>query len=98
MLCQSDQTGIIIEQKDSLQAIFQIHIREVSKLKNTIIETGLLRPFLVKIVFAKEKDAFFFYKERIQNLKLMTLSIYKGSGDVGRNGLSPKKGIDTHLI
>ena len=76
MLYQSDQTGIITEQKDSLQAIFQIHIREVSKNKNTIIETGLLRPFLVKIVFAKEKDAFFFYKERIQNPKLMTLHKY----------------------
>ena len=88
MLYQSDQTGIITEQKDSLQAIFQIHIREVSKNKNTIIETGLLRPFLVKIVFAKEKDAFFFYKERIQNPKLMTLSIYghlKGFENLWKN-------------
>ena len=65
-----------------MQAIFQIHIREVSKNKNTIIETGLLRPFLVKIVFAKEKDAFFFYKERIQNPKLMTLSIYAVSKQI----------------
>ena len=63
-----------------MQVIFRIHIREVSKNKNTIIETGLLRPFLVKIVFAKEKDAFFFYKERIQNPKLMTLRIYAACG------------------
>ena len=78
MLCQLDQTDIITEQKDSLQAIFQIHIREVSKIKNIIIKTELLCPFSVKIVFSKEKDAFFFCKERIQNLKLMTLHEYYG--------------------